>query len=143
LIGKASSPDKFLKGAEIQKYLRVKRSNLGVFPCNFGVAVFDGLQVFAIEHQLALIFENLVAGAIEAHFGVFRRFFDVGLASESATDLLPEENAPHLKKFGFPRPSISVAAGVAAGVFSANALSDCNAMAARIGSVFVIILMGL
>jgi lysophospholipase L1-like esterase len=32
---------------------------------------------------------------------------DVGLASETATDLLPEENASHLKKFGFPRPSIS------------------------------------
>ncbi|NBR48128.1 hypothetical protein EBU02_04675, partial [bacterium] len=32
---------------------------------------------------------------------------DVGLASETATDLLPEENANHLKKFGFPRPSIS------------------------------------
>jgi len=32
---------------------------------------------------------------------------DVGLASETATDLLPEENANHLKKFGFPRPGIS------------------------------------
>ena len=32
---------------------------------------------------------------------------DVGLSSETATDLLPKENADHLKKYGFPRPSVS------------------------------------
>ena len=32
---------------------------------------------------------------------------DVGLSSETATDLLPEENAAHLKKYGFPRPGVS------------------------------------
>ena len=34
-------------------------------------------------------------------------FINVGLASETAADLLPEENADHLKKFGFARPGIS------------------------------------
>lgn len=32
---------------------------------------------------------------------------DVGLASETATDLLPEENAPHLKNSGFHVPVLA------------------------------------
>lgn len=35
------------------------------------------------------------------------RILNVGLSSESATDLLPAENADHVAKFGFARPMLS------------------------------------
>jgi hypothetical protein len=35
--------------------------------------------MLAIKHELALVFENLVARPLEAHLRVFGRFFQVGL----------------------------------------------------------------
>jgi lysophospholipase L1-like esterase len=39
--------------------------------------------------------------------GIQAEVLNLGLASETASDLTPEQNAGHLKSFGFPRPALS------------------------------------
>ncbi len=39
--------------------------------------------------------------------GIHKEVLDIGLASETASDLTPEQNAGHLKSFGFGRPAVS------------------------------------
>ncbi len=39
--------------------------------------------------------------------GIHVEVLDLGLASETASDLTPEQNSGHLKSFGFPRPALS------------------------------------
>ncbi len=43
-----------------------------------GVAIFDGLQMLAIEHELALVFEHFVGRSDQAHLLVFRPLIHVG-----------------------------------------------------------------
>src|ERR1700679_1323660 len=43
------------------------------------VAILDGLKMFTVEHEFAVVFEDFVACAIQTHLFVFGGFLQVGL----------------------------------------------------------------
>jgi hypothetical protein len=68
------------------------------------LAVFYGLDMLAIQHEFAVVFENLIGRAVEAHVGTLGRFFEIGF---NGVDRVVAEHRLDEKQF-----VIAVAEGV-------------------------------
>ncbi|HEY3854591.1 MAG TPA: SGNH/GDSL hydrolase family protein [Verrucomicrobiae bacterium] len=60
--------------------------------------------------------------------GIQVQVLNLGLASETASDLTPEQNAGHLKSFGFPRPALNERLGRALAATKPDLVFACYGM---------------